>query len=30
MKMFGGGGVLKCSVRGFGDIENSVRSRGKA
>ena len=29
MKMFGGG-VLKCSVRGFGDIENLVRSRGKA
>ena len=29
MKMFGGGG-LKCSVRGFGDIEKSVRSRGKA
>ena len=30
MKMLGGGEGLKCSVRGFGDIEKSVRSRGKA
>ena len=28
MKMLGGG--LKCSVGGFGDIENWVRSTGKA